>query len=151
MATLTLGDGERPESLLEFPWCHASGEVFGCLVIALLRLNSELPICPFLARVGASRVALVKKLLANAGDKEMRVQSLGWEDPLEEGMATHSRFLAWRIPWTEEPGRLQSIGVHRVEYDWNDLARTYCFQNRMVIVQNVSLLLGFLLSRFFFF
>ena len=152
VALLTLGDGECPESLLECLWCHASGEVFGCLVIALLRLNSELPICPFLAWVGASQVALVvKNLPANTGDKEMRVQSLGWEDPLEEGTATHSRFLAWRIPWTEEPGGLWSIGVHRVEYDWWVLAPTYCFQNRMVIVQNVSLLLGFLLSRFFFF
>ena len=42
--------------------------------------------------------------------KETLVQSLGWEDPLEEGMATHSNILAWRIPWTEEPGRLQSKG-----------------------------------------
>ena len=41
---------------------------------------------------------------------ETRVQSLGWEDPLEEGMATHSSILAWRILWTEEPGGLQSIG-----------------------------------------
>ena len=40
------------------------------------------------------------------------VQSLGWEDPLEEGIATHSSVLTWRIPWTEEPGRLQSIGSH---------------------------------------
>ena len=40
----------------------------------------------------------------------MQVQSLGWEDPLEEGMATHSRILAWKIPWTEEPVRLWSIG-----------------------------------------
>ena len=40
---------------------------------------------------------------------ETQVQSLGWEDPLEEGMATHSSILAWRIPWTEEPGRLQFI------------------------------------------
>ena len=43
--------------------------------------------------------------------KETRVRSLGWEDPLEEGMATHSSILAWKIPWTEEPGGLQSIGV----------------------------------------
>ena len=42
--------------------------------------------------------------------QETWVQSLGWEDPLEEGMATHSSFLAWRIPWTEEPGGLQSMG-----------------------------------------
>jgi len=41
----------------------------------------------------------------------MWVQSLGWEDPLEKGMATHSSILAWRIPWTEEPGRLQSMGL----------------------------------------
>ena len=47
----------------------------------------------------------------------MRVRSLGWEDPLEEGMATQSSILAWRIPWTEEPGRLQSIGLHRVGHD----------------------------------
>ena len=40
----------------------------------------------------------------------MRVRSLGWEDPLEEGMATHSSILVWRIPWTEQPGRLQSMG-----------------------------------------
>ena len=49
--------------------------------------------------------------------KEMRVWSLGQEDPLEEGMATHSIVLAWRIPWTEEPGGLQPIGLHRVRHD----------------------------------
>ena len=49
---------------------------------------------------------MVKNPSANAGDKEMLVRSLGWEDPLEEGMATYSGSLAWRIPWTEEPGGL---------------------------------------------
>ena len=53
---------------------------------------------------------VVKHLPASAGDKEMRVRSLGQEDPLEKGMATHSSILAWRIPWTEEPGGLQSVG-----------------------------------------
>ena len=48
-------------------------------------------------------------------------------DPLEEGMATHSSILAWRIPWTEEPGRLQSMGLQRVRRDWSDLAGTYTF------------------------
>ena len=43
-----------------------------------------------------------------------QVPSLGWEDPLEEGMANHSSILAWRIPWAEEPGGLQSIGLKRV-------------------------------------
>ena len=47
---------------------------------------------------------------------ETWVQSQGWED-LEKGMATHSSILAWRIPWTEEPGRLQSIGSQRVRHD----------------------------------
>ena len=41
----------------------------------------------------------------------MQVQSLGWEDPLEDEMATHSSILAWEIPWTEKPGRLQSLGL----------------------------------------
>ena len=49
--------------------------------------------------------------------QEMQVQSLGQEDPLEEGMATHSSILAWKIPWTEEPGRLQSIGLERVGHN----------------------------------
>ena len=47
----------------------------------------------------------------------MQVRSLGGEDPLEEEMATHSSKLAWRVLWTEEPGRLQSRGSQRVEYD----------------------------------
>ena len=53
---------------------------------------------------------MVKNPPANAGDERDMVQSLGREDPLEEGMATLSSILAWRIPWTEEPGGLQSIG-----------------------------------------
>ena len=49
--------------------------------------------------------------------RETWVQFLGWEDPLEEGMATHSSTLAWRILWTEEPGMLQSMGLQRVGHD----------------------------------
>ena len=49
--------------------------------------------------------------------QETRVWSLGREDPLEEEMATHSRILAWRIPWTEEPGGLQSMGSQRVRHN----------------------------------
>jgi len=48
--------------------------------------------------------------------QEIWVLSLGWEDPLEEGMPTSSSILAWRIPWTEEPGRLQSMGSQRVRH-----------------------------------
>ena len=49
--------------------------------------------------------------------QETWVQSLGWEDPLEEGTATHSSIISWRIPWTEEPGGLQPIGLQRVRHD----------------------------------
>ena len=49
--------------------------------------------------------------------QETQVRFLDWEDPLEEGMATHSGILAWRIPWTEEPGGLQSVGSQRVGHD----------------------------------
>ena len=59
---------------------------------------------------------MVKNPLVYAGDTMIRVGSLG-QDPLEEGMATHSRILAWKIPWTEEPGRLQSMGSQRVGHN----------------------------------
>ena len=58
-------------------------------------------------------VQMVKRLPAM---QETQVRSLHWEDPPEKGMATYSSILAWRIPWTEELGRLQSIGSHRVEF-----------------------------------
>ena len=54
--------------------------------------------------------SVVKETAYNAGDARGMVQSLGWEDSLEEGMATHTSILAWKIPWAEEPGGLQSIG-----------------------------------------
>ena len=52
--------------------------------------------------------------------QETQVQSLGWEDPLEKGMATHSSILAWIIPWTEKLGGLQSMGSQRVGHDLSD-------------------------------
>ena len=63
---------------------------------------------------------MVKNLPAKAGD--VRVQSLGGKDALEEGMATHSSILAWGIPWTEETGRLQSIGLQRVRHIINHIS-----------------------------
>ena len=59
----------------------------------------------------------VKNTPASTGDLEKLVQFLGGEDALEEEMATHSSILAWRSPWTEEPGRLRSIGSQRVGHD----------------------------------
>ena len=70
---------------------------------------------------GAAQVVLVvKSLPANTGDKEMQVQSLGQEDALEDEMATHSSILAWKIPWTEKSGGLQSIGTQKVARDWSN-------------------------------
>ena len=58
-----------------------------------------------------------KNLPANAGDVRDVGLIPGWEDPLEEEMATHSSILAWRIPWTGEPGRLHPVAFHRVGHD----------------------------------
>ena len=58
-------------------------------------------------------VSGVKNPLANTGDVEPRVQSLGQEDPLEKKVATHSSILAWEMSWTEEPGRLWSMGSQK--------------------------------------
>ena len=55
----------------------------------------------------------------------MQVQCLGQEDPLGEGMATHSNILAWKIPWTEDPGELWSIGSQRVRHDRSNLEHTH--------------------------
>ena len=69
----------------------------------------------FLLLGGTSLVAQMVKHLPTM--RETRVQSLGREDPLEKEMATHSSTLAWKIPWIEEPGRLQSMGSQRVGHD----------------------------------
>ena len=57
--------------------------------------------------------------------QETWVQSLGREEPLEKGMVTHSSILAWRIPLTEEPGGLQSLGSHRIGHNWSNLAHAH--------------------------
>ena len=65
---------------------------------------------------GGLRASLVAQMVKNLPALwETWVQSLGWEDPLEEGMATYSSILAWRIPWTEEPGRVQSMGSQELD------------------------------------
>ena len=71
----------------------------------------------------AWRISFVSSLVAQrvkclSTMRETWVQSLGWEDPLEKEMATHSSTIAWKTPWTEEPGRLQSMGLQRVGHDW---------------------------------
>ena len=69
----------------------------------------------FLKNCMASLVAQMVKRLSTVW--ETWVRALGWEDPLEKEMATHSRTIAWKIPWTEEPGRLQAMGSQRVGHD----------------------------------
>ena len=80
---------------------------------------------------------------------ETQVQSLCWEDPLEKEMAAHSSILAWKIPWTEEPGRLQSMGSQRVGQDWEILLslsfRVLCFHSNYEI--NYSTCVKYIIGR----
>ena len=80
-------------------------------VLQVMTTNNKLFSIYYGVRVLAQRV---KRLPAK---QETWVRSLGQEDPLEKEMATHSSILAWKIPWTEKPGRLQSVGSQRVRYD----------------------------------
>ena len=93
-------------SLLRFSWSYI-----------LLELPFSPPLYWFvLSFIGASLVAqMVKNLPAMW---ETWVLSLGWEDPLKKGKTTHSSILAWRVSWTEEPGRLLSMGSQRIRHDW---------------------------------
>ena len=71
-------------------------------------------------KLGFPSGSVAKNLTSIQELQKTRVWSLGQEDPLEEGIATHSSILAWRIPWTEEPGGLQPMGSQRVGHDWSD-------------------------------
>ena len=103
--------GEPPSMVKKESWSNLYNEVAG--------------IRDSLRHQGSPSGSEVKNLPTVQELQETWIQSLGWEDPMEEDMATHSSILAWRIPWTEEPGGLQSMGSHRVGHDWNDLACTH--------------------------
>ena len=77
-----------------------------------------------------------KDLPADQELQETQVRSLGQEDPLEKGMATHSSILAWRILWTEEPGGLHSMGSPRVGHNWSNLAYTHGTSQVVLVVKN---------------
>ena len=102
----------------------------------LARFNFFSPERKFGELQRVSQVALVVKngLLM----QETWVRFLGGEDPLEEGTATHSSILAWRIPWTEEPGGLQTTGSQRVGHNWSDLAHTQRFAQWYHLVRRFS-------------
>ena len=79
----------------------------------------SLPTLLFVTYTNTNQASLLAQMVKNLpAVQETGVWSLGQEDSLQKGMAAHSRILAWRIPWTEEPGRLQSMGSHRVKHDW---------------------------------
>ena len=96
-----------------FPFSSSLGKVFW---------SSFFPFSLF--RLWASIVAQSVKNLPAV--QETQVWSLGWEDPLEKEMATHSSILAWKISWTQEPGGMQSMGSQRVGHDW--VTNTYLFR-----------------------
>ena len=111
------------KSILSFTFClHtvSSPLAMEIATFSFTFLNLEF-VLPF---AGASLVAQrIKRLPAM---QETGVQSLGWEDPLEKEMATHSSILVWRIPWAEEPGGLQSTGLQRVGHNWGTSLHFTC-------------------------
>ena len=98
------GESDAYELFIWYPWTDF-----------LTRLLSVLPWSVKWAELASLVAQMVKHMPAM---QETCVQFLGWEDPLEKEMATHSSTLAWKIPWTEEPGRLQSMGSQSVRHDW---------------------------------
>ena len=102
---------------------HLPGQGSVCQISALWSLPTPLRYSA-LWKQGFPGGASVKESACQCRRHKKYGWSLHQEDPLEEGMATHSGILAWRIPWTEEPGGLQSMGLQRVRHDWRYLART---------------------------
>ena len=90
----------------------------GCYTLIVCCVLGTVQNIWFCTMFGIPGGAMVKNLPASAGDARTRVLSLCWEDPLEYEMAAPSSILAWRIPWTEEPGELQAIVWQRVRHDW---------------------------------
>ena len=82
-----------------------------------IMFHTRVQVLNFSLSTASQVVLVVKNPPANAGDKESRVQPLGQEGALEEGMATHSSVFSWRILWTEEPGGLRSIGSQRARHE----------------------------------
>ena len=107
------------ESLL-FPIAYAkvNCETFGFLSIRYMKMAFQDVDDLFLCDNPLPQASLVAQTVKNLpAMQETWVQSLGWEDPLEKGMDTHSSILAWRIPWTKGPDRLQSVGLQTVGHD----------------------------------
>ena len=133
-ASILRGPGWSLESHMTQPWkSHDSALEVTCYHVGTLRTGSS--VHWFRGRIFLETSyhgirafpsgSVVKNPPAMQEPQEIWVGSLGHEDPLEEGMATHSSILAWRIPWTEEPGGQQSLGSQRVRHDWSNLTYTH--------------------------
>ena len=83
-------------------------------------------VCKLYLNKVITQIVLVQMVRSPPTMQETRIQSLGWEEPLEEEMTTHSSILAWKIPWMEEPGRLQSMGLQKVGHDWVTSLHFFC-------------------------
>ena len=84
--------------------------------------------------------------------QETEVQSLGWEDPPEEEMAIHTAIVVWKIPWTEEPSVLQSMGSHRTGHDWVSMKEYYmhmktCWHQAKFQLTSMQILIHFVLNE----
>ena len=98
---------------------HPAHQTQACKLVISTILGAPTQLPTFILLVPTiSWASLVAQTVKNQpAMQETWVQSLGWEDPLEMGMATHSSVFAWRIPWTEGPGGLHSMGLQRVRHD----------------------------------
>ena len=94
----------------------SSPQLFFFVPILLFLLSRDILISGAVSQI--SLVAQTVNNLPEVWKIKPRVWFLGWEDPVEKGMATHSGILIWWIPWTEEPGSLQSVGLQRIGHDW---------------------------------
>ena len=89
--------------------------------------------------INSIRASLAAQIVENLpAVQETWVWSPGWEDPLEKGMATHSSILAWRIPWTEKPGGLQSMGSQRIRHDWATNTHAHTHTNSIYVSIPIS-------------
>ena len=123
--------------LIHFAFILTSMPLWTCIFFFLFIVSLRYLLYAHHCWAWVSQVALeIKNLPASVEELRDAVWSLGGEDLLEEGMATHSSILAWRIPWTKEPGRLQSKGSQRIRHDWSHLALMHCWAWNYIGEQN---------------
>ena len=132
--TCNPGDGHHPSSgwpTSSFVSVGEKSQVYLAKVLVWMQCASKLNPDTIMCLIWSSLIlltSLVAQMVKRLSTmQETRVRSLGWEDPLEKEMAIHSSIIAWKIPWTEELGRLQSMGSQRVGHDWATSLSIYYF------------------------